>query len=91
MRKPFKQYDKENPEIWELFKNYALSAIKNGFKTFGSKAIFEVIRYNESIKKGSDGFKVNNTYTPDYVDKFEKEFPQHIGFFRKRERKVAKR
>jgi hypothetical protein len=91
MRKPFKEYDQENPHIWELFKKNTLSAIYNGFKRFGSKAIFEVIRYNEAVKTGSDGFKVNNSYTPDYVDKFEEQYPHFRGFFKKRKRKVKVR
>lgn len=91
MRQKFKEYHKQNPHIWKLFKSYALCAINNGFKGYGSKAIFEVIRYNEAIKKGSDGFKINNNYTPDYVDMFENEYPKHKGFFKKRERKVKTR
>lgn len=91
MRKPFKQYEEENPHIYLLFKKYTFEAIRRGFNHFGSKAIFEVIRYSEALKKGSDGFKVNNTYTPDYVDKFEAEFPEHKDFFEKRKRLVENR
>jgi len=91
MRKSFEEYHKQNPHIWELFRKHTLSAIKSGFRTFGSKAIFEVIRYNESVKRGSSKFKIDNSYTPDYVDLFEKNYPNYKGFFKKRKRTIKNR
>lgn len=76
----FNKYDRENPHIWEMFKKYAFEAKDKGFSKYSSKGIFEIIRWQTSIK-GNDGFKANNTYTPDYSRKMIKEFPEFLGFF----------
>lgn len=85
----FNTYDRENPHIWEAFKNYAWEAKAKGFKNFGSKAIFELIRWHTKVK-GNDGYKLNNNYTPDYAEKMEREFPAFEGFFRKKNRKAKR-
>lgn len=79
----FLLYHKENPEIYEAFKKKALEAARKGFKHYGSKGIFELIRWETGVS-GSDGFKVNNKYTPNYARLFEKDNPYLKGFFRKR-------
>ena len=81
----FNQYHHDNPEIYKVFKSYALRAVK--LKShFGAKAIFEIIRWNTEIS-GNDEFKINNNYTALYARLFENEYPQHTGFFRKRKSK----
>ncbi len=85
--KTFDQYDKDNPTIWNKFKEYAFKAIRKGFKNYSSKALFEVIRWNTAEEYKLDGFKVNNNYTSGYARKFMKKFPEHKGFFRTREQK----
>ena len=86
MNKTFEQYDKENPEIWIYFRKYAFEAKRKGFKNYGAKGIFELIRWHTGVS-GNDKFKINNIYTPDYARKMMKEFPQFEGFFRIKERK----
>lgn len=81
----FCKYHEENPQIYSAFKEYALRAVR--FKQhFGSKAIFEVIRWNSAVS-GNDGFKVNNNYTSFYARLFELEYPRYEGFFIKRKSK----
>lgn len=80
--KTFEEYDKENPNIWILFKRTALNAIEKGFKNYSSKGIFEVIRWHRGGNIKEDGFKLNNNYTCDYARKFILEFPEHKDFFR---------
>lgn len=82
MKKTFEQYDKENPEIWELFKSKTLQTIKKGFSNYSAKGIFEIIRWHEGGDEKSDGFKINNNYTPFYARKFMNEYPEYEGFFR---------
>jgi hypothetical protein len=89
MRATFEQYDKDNPEIWGLFVHYCSEAKRRGFKLYGSKAIFEVIRFNTPPNNGVP-FKVNNNFTPDYARKMEREFPEFDGFFEKRVLKKVK-
>jgi hypothetical protein len=82
--KTFNLYHKENPIIWEQFKLTTLEAIKKGFKNYGSKGIFEIIRWNQEGEIKEDGFKLNNNFTSDYARKFMEEYPEHKGFFRLR-------
>jgi len=81
------KYHKENPQVWEKFKEFTLRTIEKGFTHYGSKGIFELIRWHTGTT-GNDGFKVNNNYTPFYVRLFERTYPQHKGFFRKRKSKA---
>lgn len=82
--KSFEQYHKENPEIWVLFRKITFEAIDKGFKSYGSKGIFELIRWHNAGRIKSDGFKVNNDYTQNYGRKFMEQFPMYKGFFRTR-------
>lgn len=81
--KSFKQYDQENPQIYQEFKRLSRMLISRGYTHIGARQIFEVIRW-ETMISGNDGFKVNNSYTSDYARKFENDFPQYVGIFRKR-------
>ena len=82
----FLQYHRTNPQIYREFKRMALATIAKGFKHYSAKGIFEIIRWHTGVQ-GSDGFKVNNNYTPYYARLFEKEHPQYKGFFFTRESK----
>ena len=87
MKKTFEQYHKENPEIWLAFRQTTFEAISKGFKSYGSKGIFEIMRWKQSGSIKSDGFKINNNYTSDYARKFMIQYPSHRGFFRLRKKK----
>jgi hypothetical protein len=83
----FSKYDAEHPDIWKAFEEIALNLILNGCAHYGSKAIFEVIRYEWLITKGKDdAFKVNNNFTADYARKFVRKYPEYKNFFELRER-----
>lgn len=83
LQRMFQKYDDENPHIYEAFRRFALQAIGYGRKYYGAKSIMERVRWN-TMEEGNDDFKINNNYTAYYARKFENEFPQHKGFFRKR-------
>jgi hypothetical protein len=85
----FEKYDKENPEIWDLFVKYAFEAKNKGFEHYSANGIFEVIRWHTKAH-GNDGFKVNNTYRPDYSRKIMNLYPEFDGFFRIRETKAVR-
>ena len=81
--KSFLQYDQENKEIYEAFKDITMQYIKQNYKHIGAKNVCEIIRWQTMIS-GNDEFKINNNYVSGYARKFEKEFPQFEGLFRKR-------
>ena len=80
--KKFKIYHVENPQIYMAFKEKALEAVKRK-QHFSCRAIFHVLRW-ETMVSGKGDFKVWNDSSPYYGRLFEKDFPQHKGFFRKK-------
>lgn len=83
MKKSFKKYNEENPQIYAEFRKIAFQLIGRNYKRIGARQILEVIRYHTMIS-GNDQFKVNNNYSADYARLFEKDFPQYGGIFMKR-------
>ena len=87
----FDQYDRANPDIYELFKMFTFQMISAGREQYSARTIIHRIRWHTDLHaRSADGFKINNIYSPFYARKFEREFPQHEGFFAKR-RSVADR
>ena len=84
----FEQYDLEHPEIWQQFRGITFNLINRGIKHYGSKAIFEIIRYHRIVEHSELEFKANNNYTSYYSRKFVKLFPKHESFFEFRKAKV---
>ncbi len=82
----FLRFDSENPEVWILFKRFALEKVHQGHKHYSSKGVFERIRWETSNPKYSpQEFKLNNNYTAFYARRFNAVYPEHDGFFRLRE------
>ncbi len=70
--------------MWEYFKEFALKA---GRLRYSARAIFHRIRWHVGVDLASiEEFKINNNYSPFYVELFEEEFPNYVDFFEKRER-----
>ena len=85
----FDEYDRAHPDIWEHFERIALDLIRRGVKHYGSKAIFEIIRYHRTLDSGrNDFFRVNNNFTSRYARKFQSKHPQHADFFETRKAKA---
>lgn len=84
----FEYYDEENPQIYEFFKKYSLTAIQRGHKNLSAEFIFNVIRWETPIKANGEDFKINNNAKPFYSRLFMQEYPQYEGFFRKRTSKA---
>ena len=82
-------YDRKHPQIWAEFKRITFQLISRGCKHYGSKAIFEVIRFHTAIEAEGEPFKINNNHTKYYAEKFMRIYPQHEGFFELREKSVA--
>lgn len=81
----FERYHADNPQVYQLFKKFAWQVIGRGFKNYSARAIAHRIRWHTSIETQGDEFKINNNYTSAYARMFEREYPEHRGFFRKRQ------
>ncbi len=91
LRAQFITYDKAHPEIYIAFASMARGFILNREKR-GAKAIIELVRSsiplpyptwapinNSNLPKSR--LKIDNRYTAYYGRKFEKDYPQHKGYF----------
>jgi len=81
----FKAYDAANPDIWTAFKKFTFQLIDKGVACYGAKAIFEKIRFEVTLEKGANAFKLNNNFTAKYARKFMDLYPWHKGFFQVRQ------
>lgn len=77
----FDRYDRENPQIYDMFKRFAFEAIKAGRKRLGAAMIIERMRWETTVAAQDDEFKINQNYAAFYSRKFMNEFPQYTGFF----------
>lgn len=57
-------------------------------KRISMKMLFEVLRYNESLKTQGEHFKLNNNYTAYYVRLLEQVDPSLKGMFERRRSKA---
>ena len=80
----FKKFHAEHPIVWELFCRFTKEIIGSGFKNYGSKAVFERVRWYTTFET-STIIKLNNNYTSYYARMFHAKFPDYGIFFRNRE------
>ena len=88
MREAVEEYNKEHPEVWDLFVRFSFEMINRGFKNYSVNAIFERIRWEHDA--GGDGittFKIGNNHRAFYSRRFMNMYPIHLGFFRTREQR----
>lgn len=78
------KYHQENPHVYEAFERFTFQAIESGRTYFGGRAILERIRWFTQIEAKEKIFKINDHQNAFYTRLFEKNHPQHKGFFRKR-------
>ena len=88
LRADFEVFHRDNPRVYEMFKQFTFRAINRGFKHLSADMVLHRIRwetYIETVDPDPGGFKINNNYSAFYGRLFMREFPQYDGFFRTRE------
>ena len=80
----FQKFDRENPKVWELFKQFAEQVLSTGLTSYSAYALLERIRWRRDVETTGDTFKVNNNFKPFYARKLMDEDPRFVGFFRLR-------
>ena len=81
LEKAFRVFDRENPQVYQLFKKYTFDAINAGFTHYSVSSIIERIRWHTNIETKGDLFKINNNHRAYFARKFMEEFPRHKDFF----------
>ena len=81
IRESFEKFNKENPLVYDTFKQMALNAIQSGRDKLSSKLIINVIRWEYYLKTDDQNFKINDSFTSYYARHFIAEFPHHADKF----------
>lgn len=80
----FRKFHAENPHVYGLFVRFTFQAMKE-LSHCSADAICHRIRWYTQIETNDRaGWKINNDWAAFYARLFEAEYPEHIGFFRKR-------
>jgi hypothetical protein len=82
----FKIHCRENPQIYEMFKHYALRAAKVR-NHYSAKTIFHIIRWQTQIKENNSDFKIDDGWISHYARRFMDDHPEYEGFFETRIRR----
>jgi len=80
----FERFHAENPRVFELFARFTMQVIRRGFKHYSADAIVHRIRWETGVETHGDTFKINDHWVCCYARLFEREYPEHQGFFRNR-------
>lgn len=70
----------EHPELYALFERFALEALRAGRKRIGARMIAERIRWETTVRMGSD-LKVDNNAVPALARRFVERHPEHAQCF----------
>jgi len=85
----FKQFHEANPAVYDALRNLALDMRRRGVQHYGTKGLFEVLRWSYSLQTQGDEFLLNNNYTSRYARLLMQQEPELAGFFETRELKSA--
>lgn len=77
----FKKFHKENPEVYELFKELAFKMKATGKKKYSARTIFEVMRWDYDLRTSGEVFELNNDFTSIYARLLVFHYPEMNGFF----------
>ena len=75
------QWHRENPQVWDRFREYTFEAISAGRKNYSHWAIMNRIRWNKEIETRGGEFKISNDYIAFYARLFHVLHPKHDEFF----------
>lgn len=82
----FEEFDRANPEVWNLFLQFAHQAINSGVSKTSGTLIINRIRWEcqVSMFHSDFNFKINDHHTPFYVRKFQAWYPSLADLFNTR-------
>ncbi|MET9729312.1 hypothetical protein ABZZ79_01210 [Streptomyces sp. NPDC006458] len=81
----FRQFHNDNPHVLKEMERLAKQWFESGKSSLGVQLLFEVMRWDRSIKtKSSDEFKVNNDFAAHYARMMIARNPNWAGRIRMR-------
>ena len=84
----FKDFHLSNPHVYRGLRDLAIKMRRTGRKRYGIKGLFEVLRWETSLRTTDSEFKLNNSYTSFYARLLMATEHELSGFFSTR-RSVA--
>jgi hypothetical protein len=88
IQEAFEAFHDANPSVYTNLVALAKRAKDAGRKSIGIGMLFEVLRWNYSIRTQGEDFKLNNNFRSRYARMIERNNADLIGFFEKRELKA---
>ena len=87
LQEQFEAFDRDNPQVWDLFVRYTDRAIAAGLSHYSSDAVLHRLRWHTNVDTRGAGevdgkqLKINNNYSAYFARKYAARFPEHAGFF----------
>lgn len=89
LQERFLAFHEANPHVYRALRQIALNLKRAGHERYSIKGLFEVLRFDYSLRTGSDdGFKLNNNLSALYARKLMREEPELRHFFEVRKRRT---
>jgi len=93
LQQKFDKFHEENPHVYEMFKSFALGAIrlceKRNKKYISADFIMHRVRWEQFTTTDKD-FKINNNHISYYSRLFQKDFQEYSHMFRNRKTEAEK-
>ena len=77
----FREFDREHPEVFRLFREYAESVRGRGFTRYSADAILHRIRWWHHVERGQTEFKINDHFSSRYARLLVSVDPSFAEFF----------
>lgn len=77
----FRRFHEENPQVWRLFRRFALEAAQTGRTRFGAKMVWERMRWYTNVETNDQSVKLNSNWAAHYARLFVDTHPQHRELF----------
>jgi hypothetical protein len=77
----FEEFDAAHPEVYGMFRFFALELLAAGRTRGGARSIIERVRWHTAINSSDGEFKINNCFIPFYARKLAKEDGRFESFF----------
>lgn len=78
----FRKFHKENPKVYNMFKEQVFRAMRKGRDKFSANAIINWIRWEVALQvKTEDEYKINNNFSSRYARLFVEDNPEYSYMF----------
>lgn len=77
----FEAFDREHPEVWRLFQQFAGELLEAGHKHYSADAILHRIRWHYSVEHRQGTFKITDHLSSRYARKLAHTEPERFADF----------